>query len=107
MSKIDPSTPKSELVKNARQSAVYAAGLGGCLSLLIIGLSIPIGLWLDKAFAVDNHLITFGLILVSVPINIVMLLWVVRKTSARYDPAALRTDTTDELVQEDDNSVGS
>ena len=77
------------------------------MSLLIIGLSIPIGLWLDKAFAVDNHLITFGLILVSVPVNIVVLLWVVRKTSARFDPAVLQEDTPNELLQEDDNSVGS
>jgi hypothetical protein len=107
VSKIDPSTPKSELVKNARRSAVYAAGLGGCLSLLIIGLAIPIGLWLDKAFAVDNHLITFGLILFSVPVNIVVLLWVVRRTSARFNPASLQGRTPNESLQEDDNSVGS
>ena len=75
------------------------------MSLLIIGLTIPIGLWLDKAFAVDNHLITFALILVSVPINLVVLLWVVRKTSARFDPSALQKDMPNELLQEDDNSV--
>ena len=107
MSKNDPSTPKSELVKNARRSALYAGGLGGCLSLLIIGLAIPIGLWLDKTFAVDNHLITFGLILVSVPINIVVMLWVVRKTSARFDPGKLLEGTQNDILQEDDNSVGS
>jgi ABC-type dipeptide/oligopeptide/nickel transport system permease component len=101
------STQKNELVKNARRSAIYAGGLGGCSSLLIVGLAIPLGLWLDKVFAVDNHLVTFGLILFSVPVNIVVLLWVVRKTSARYDPAAIQKRTPNDSLQEDDNSVGS
>jgi ABC-type dipeptide/oligopeptide/nickel transport system permease component len=101
------STPKSELVKNARRSAVYAGGLGGCLSLLIVGIAIPLGLWLDKSFAIDNHLITFALILLSVPINIVVMLWVVRSASVRYDPRALQHGMQNELLQEDDNSVGS
>jgi hypothetical protein len=103
----DASTTKSELVKNARRSALYAGGLGGCLSLLIVGLAIPLGLWLDKVFEVDNHLITFGLILFSVPVNIVVLLWVVRRTTARFDPSALLERTPNESLQEDDNSVGS
>lgn len=82
-------------------------GLGGCVTVLIIGLAIVLGLWLDRTLENTRHIYTLGLILVSVPVNLVALMWVVRFTTTRAK-AAREEDAAQEVsLQEDDNSVRS
>lgn len=85
--------------------AGFGIGLSGCVSVVIIGAAILIGLILDRTFESARHLFTFILVLVSVPLNVVALLWVVRYTTRRFKTN--QKDAPTNFEQEDDNSVGS
>ena len=95
---------KQELIKNTYRMAGVGIGLSGCLTVLIIGAAILLGLYLDRTFESARHLFTFVFILISLPLNVVALLWVVRFTTKRFK--ATKEVAQNEFQQEDDNSVG-
>ncbi len=61
------------------------AGQVGCFTLVIIFVALIGGLWLDKIFDV-RPLFTIALLVFSVPITVVMMLWVVRKATSKIQP---------------------
>jgi len=63
-------------------SLVAVAGQVGCLTLVIVLASLFGGLWLDNQFQ-TKPVITVGLMLLSVPVTLVMMFWVVR-TATRH-----------------------
>ena len=79
-------------------------GIPGCVTVLILGAAVLIGLYLDKAFDSAKHLFTVGLIILSVPATIVGLLWAVRYTTARFIPAAEDENAEEKKLQEDADS---
>jgi hypothetical protein len=85
---------------------LVGTGLTGFVTVLILGTALALGFWLDKTFESAKHLFTIGLVILSVPLNIVGLLWVVRFTSSRYR-TTLKDDAQEETLQEDANSVGN
>lgn len=110
MSNTEPSTRSKDLVSATYRLASVGVVLGGFTTVIIIGLAILIGLWLDRTFASAKHLFTFVLVLISVPLNIVALLWVARFTTSRFNHLPADSDAQAEkkdLLQEDDNRVGS
>jgi hypothetical protein len=79
--------PKEEPESNRRQYAfnltlAAVAGQVGCLTTLIVLAALFGGLWLDSHFG-TKPMITIGLILISVPITLVAMIWIVRTTTAR------------------------
>lgn len=80
----------SESKKNNKQYAqnlalAGVAGQVGCFTLLIIFAALLGGLWLDKIFDV-RPLFTIVLMVFSVPVTVVMMLWVVRKATSKIQP---------------------
>ena len=73
--------------KQYTQSLALAgvAGQVGCFTLLIIFVALIGGLWLDKIFEV-RPLFTIVLMVFSVPVTVVMMLWVVRKAASKIQP---------------------
>ncbi len=61
------------------------AGQVGCFTLLIIFAALIGGLWLDKTFDA-RPLFTIILMVFSVPVTVVMMLWVVRKATSKIQP---------------------
>ena len=63
------------------------AGQVGCLTLVIIFLSLFGGLWLDNQFE-TRPLFTVLLLIGSIPVTLVAMFWVVRKTTSHIKPDA-------------------
>jgi MFS-type transporter involved in bile tolerance (Atg22 family) len=58
------------------------AGQVGCLTIIIILASLFGGLWLDNRFQV-RPAFTIGLMVISIPITLVMMFWIVRTTTSK------------------------
>jgi hypothetical protein len=54
-----------------------AAGQVGCVTLIIILVAVLGGLWLDARFD-TRPMFTFGLLLVSIPVSLAAMLFIVR-----------------------------
>jgi len=61
------------------------AGQVGCLTIVVIGVALLLGMWLDNILG-TRPLFIIGLLLVSVPVTLVMMFWLVRKTTAHIKP---------------------
>lgn len=70
-------------------------GLAGCSSLVIIGIMLALGFWLDRQLESANHLYTIILVLLSVPLTGAALLWVVRFTTERFKPPAPQAESAE------------
>jgi hypothetical protein len=75
------------------------AGQVGCLTLLIIIVALFGGLWLDSRLD-TRPLATIILMVVSVPITVVTMIWVVKKATGKMIlPSQRKSDSN--LTQED------
>lgn len=63
------------------------AGQVGCLTLLVIIVTLFGGLWLDAQFN-TRPLFTVLLLVGSIPVTIILMFWVVRKATSHIKPAA-------------------
>jgi len=80
---------------------VVAAGQAGCLTVVIIFVALATGLWLDSTFD-TRPLFTILLMIGSVPVTLVVMLWVVRMTTSRMKPAV--KNISKEELQEAEHS---
>lgn len=77
--------------KNDRTQYAYnmtlaaVAGQVGCLTLVVIFVSLFGGLWLDKTFS-TRPLFTVILLIGSIPVTLVTMFWVVRKATSHIKP---------------------
>lgn len=74
------STDKSQYAFNITLAAV--AGQVGCLTILIIFAALLGGLWLDSQFD-TRPIFTVGFMIVSVPITLVLMFWIVKRATSR------------------------
>ena len=73
---------------------VVMVGQVGCLTLVIILASVFGGLWLDNTFG-TKPVFTLALLLAGIPISVLVMLVVARKTLARLKEQAEKdTDTS-------------
>ena len=79
--------------------AFIAMVLTGCVTVLILGLAIFLGLWIDNVLGVAKHYFTLGLVILSVPITIMAIYWVARFTARRF--GARTQNAQAENIQED------
>jgi hypothetical protein len=61
---------------------VVMVGQVGCLTLLVILGSVYLGLWLDSVFG-TRPVLTLILLFAGIPLSVVLMLWVARRTLAR------------------------
>ncbi len=69
------------------------AGQAGCLTLVIVFAALIAGLWLDSQFH-TRPLFIIILMATSVPVTIVVMVWVVTAATARIKPGAAGEDHT-------------
>ncbi len=62
---------------------IVLVGQMGCLTLVIIALSVLAGLWLDNNFH-TKPIFTLVLLLAGVPVSVVLMLFVARKSLERF-----------------------
>lgn len=62
---------------------IVLVGQMGCLTLIVIALSVMLGLWLDNSFH-TKPIFTLVLLLAGIPVSIVLMLLVGRKTLERF-----------------------
>jgi F0F1-type ATP synthase assembly protein I len=76
-------------------------GQVGCLTSVLIIAALLGGIWLDDQLN-TKPLFTIGLIIISIPITLAGMIWVVRKTTAKIQ--ATDVITTEQDTQEDNIS---
>ncbi len=62
---------------------IVLIGQMGCLTLIVIALSVLLGLWLDASFH-TKPIFTLVLLLAGVPVSIIVMVFVGRKTLERF-----------------------
>ena len=75
---------------------IVMIGQVGCLTLVIILASVFGGLWLDKTFN-TKPVFTLALLFVGIPISVLVMLVVARRTLARLKEQAEKEDNSDIL----------
>jgi formate hydrogenlyase subunit 4 len=76
---------RTQYAKNLALAAV--AGQVGCVTLIIVVVALLAGLWLDNRFS-TNHIFLALLLIASVPITVVIMLWIVKSVTARITPSS-------------------
>jgi F0F1-type ATP synthase assembly protein I len=80
--------------KEGRDRKQYTANLAlaavasqvGCVTIVIVAISLILGLWLDNRF--DTSPIFLATITIaSVPVTVIIMLWIVRSVTARIKPS--------------------
>jgi F0F1-type ATP synthase assembly protein I len=80
-----PEKKRAQYIFNLTLAAV--AGQVGFLTLCIVLAALFGGLWMDKRLD-TKPMFTVILMLVSVPVTLVMMFWVVRSATARIKPVS-------------------
>ena len=62
---------------------IVLIGQMGCLTLVVIALSVLAGIWLDNSFH-TKPIFTLALLLAGVPISVILMVFVGRKTLERF-----------------------
>lgn len=75
------------------------AGQAGCLTIIIILAALFLGLWLDKVFNSARHVFTFVLVLASIPVTVLVMIWVSRAAISRIK-AETKQDSQNALKEE-------
>jgi hypothetical protein len=92
----------NNLLGKTLRVAIYGMGATGCVTVVIIGAFVALGLWLDSIFNSSSHLFMIGSIVLSVPVTSLALIWTVRKiTSHLQSPAQTEEKKQLENLQED------
>ena len=78
---------------------IVLVGQMGCLTVIVIALSVLAGLWLDGVFH-TKPIITLALLLAGVPISIILMVFVGRKTLERFRLQSAGKGTADEEKKE-------
>ncbi len=71
--------------KQARFNTLLIVLIGqmGCLTLVVIALSVLVGLWLDSSFH-TKPIFTLVLLLAGIPVSVLLMVFVGRKTLERF-----------------------
>ncbi|MCP4286629.1 MAG: AtpZ/AtpI family protein, partial [Gammaproteobacteria bacterium] len=82
----DNQPPKNRAQYAFNLTLAAVAGQVGCLTLVIIFVSLFGGLWLDNTFD-TRPIFTILLLVGSVPVTIIAMFWVVRKATSHIKSA--------------------
>ncbi len=79
---------------------IVLVGQMGCLTLIVIALSVAAGLWLDNSFH-TKPFFTLALLLAGIPVSVILMVYVGRKTLERF-----RTKKTSDAKQKESSEGG-
>ena len=85
MSQMGEQQDKNLALRALNLTLLVVSGAGGCVTVIIILAALAVGLWLDNRFD-SRPVITVSLMIASVPVTLVAMYWVVKKTTARFSP---------------------
>ena len=74
---------------------IVLVGQMGCLTVIVIALSVLAGLWLDNVFH-TRPIITLALLLAGVPVSVILMVVVGRKTLERFRVQSASKPATEE-----------
>ncbi|MFN2127728.1 MAG: hypothetical protein ACK2TU_07695 [Anaerolineales bacterium] len=97
----------NERVGKQRQSnfsytLAAVTGQVGCLTSFLLVASLFGGIWLDNYFGTQPAF-TIGLIILSIPITIIAMVWIVKKTTSRLQ-SAQQDEKQSQIMEE--NQIG-
>jgi F0F1-type ATP synthase assembly protein I len=95
MNRADQEQKKDRKQYAFNMTLAVVAGQVGCVTLGIIFVSLFGGLWLDSQFN-TRPLFTILLLVGSIPVTLVTMFWVVRRTTAHIKPATKSTSSQSE-----------
>lgn len=85
MNRADQEQKKDRMQYAFNMTLAAVAGQVGCLTLVVIFVSLFGGLWLDRTFD-TRPLFTVLLVIGSIPVTLVAMFWVVRKATSHIKP---------------------
>jgi magnesium-transporting ATPase (P-type) len=100
-------SPTSDPSNKSRKQSAFnltlaaVAGQVGCLTLIIVLAALFGGLWLDSRFA-TKPMFTVGLMIASVPVTLVVMVWVVRAATSRLQSTSeqIPANTKEDIISE-------
>jgi hypothetical protein len=79
--------PTSQSVQqHVLRTSVFSSLISGCAIVVILGIAVGLGLWLDAAFPTGRRVFTFAAILVSVPITLFFIFFLSKWLTAKMPP---------------------
>jgi len=94
-------TDQNEARNSTYKMIFIGTGLTGFVTILILGIAIALGLFLDDTFNSTKHIFTVICVIISIPLTIVGLLWSARFTANRYGVPTQKITDKEENEQED------
>jgi F0F1-type ATP synthase assembly protein I len=88
-----PDTKRSDYAFNMTLAAV--AGQVGCLTLVIVIAALFGGLWLDSRMG-TRPMFTVGLMIISIPVTLIVMVWIVRVATSRMQASSSQKSLSDE-----------
>lgn len=95
-------TEKDNSLRTFNLTLAAVAGQVGCLTIIIIFAALFGGLWLDNNFD-TRPLFTIALMIISVPITLVIMFWIVRRATSSMQ---INESTIPESPETEDNESG-
>ncbi|HTP03151.1 MAG TPA: AtpZ/AtpI family protein [Anaerolineales bacterium] len=62
---------------------IVLVGQMGCLTLIVIGLTVGLGMWLDSIFG-TKPIFTLVLLLAGIPVSVLLMVFVGRRSLERF-----------------------
>lgn len=86
---MNPTKPGRKITRQYTFNLALAAAAGqvGCITILIVLVALLAGLWLDNRYN-TSPLFLATLLIASVPLTVVIMLWIVRSVVARIKPSS-------------------
>jgi uncharacterized YccA/Bax inhibitor family protein len=90
--------------KKTFQSAIWTTVIGvAVITFAVIFAALFAGLWIDRLLR-TGHIFTIILVIISIPVSILLTLWLVRRTTKRLKSTQANPSTKDLYRGTDDNS---
>ena len=86
MSQTNPKEGKNRSQYTTNLAFAAVASQVGCITILIVAITLIVGLWLDNRFG-TSPIFLATLLIASVPVTIIIMLWIVRSVTARIKPS--------------------
>jgi F0F1-type ATP synthase assembly protein I len=92
MNRADQEQPKDRIQYALNMTMVAVAGQVGCLTVVVIIVSLILGLFLDRQFD-TRPVFTIVFLIGSIPVTLVTMFWVVRKATSHVKPVSKDTQS--------------
>jgi len=103
MSQTNQKERKNRTQYTTNLALAVVASQVGCVTILIVALTLIAGLWLDNRFD-TSPIFLATLLIVSGPITVIIMLWIVRSTTSRIKPVEPKKDISQEEANRGTNA---